>query len=442
MSLGKKLGIRSAEDAIYALATCIVAIYVFLILGVTIFDVLGKHIAYSSKIVVKALNAQFPWLLLLCIVVMYASVFIWIFMGMASFFYKKKPDHITLYNAKLVSVLIPAHNEEAVVKNILQDILGQSYQNFEIIVIAHNCSDNTVETANSVCDSRIKVLDYHSAESGKALALNYGLQFVHGDVIAQFDTDNRIKDPLLFNRAMFYFQDNSIDAIQGALSTSNSKESLLTFLQEVEYDVFSCISWQGRDALKLPCFLAGTGIFITTHTIRQVGGWANSLVEDFELFTRLTLKGKKIIYADNVVVYDEKPATWSAIMKQRSRWVKGHLGVTWKNLDHFGNWLDYLYRLSPLSVFAWWVSNFLYIYYFLTGQISTVNINGWFWISWSTLFFMFMVVTTWKKRGFKRVFALPIYWIFGFHWLFVTFYSLGVRSWNDTKTAHFGRTAS
>jgi len=128
MSLGKKLGVQSAEDSIYALATCIVATYVFLIFGFTIFDVLGKHITYSSKIVIKALDAQFPWLLLLCIVVMYSSVFIWIFMGMASFFYKKKPNHITLHNAKLVSVLIPAHNEEAVVVNILQDILNQSYQ--------------------------------------------------------------------------------------------------------------------------------------------------------------------------------------------------------------------------------------------------------------------------------------------------------------------------
>ncbi|MCX6737657.1 MAG: glycosyltransferase [Candidatus Parcubacteria bacterium] len=442
MNLGKKFGIRCGEDFLYATATLIMAIYVFLILGITFLDGLGIHIAYSSRLVLKPLDAQFPFLLTFCIIVMYSSVFIWVFMGIASFFYKKKPNKITTSTSTLVSVLIPAHNEEAVVKNILSDLLSQSYQNIEIIVIAHNCDDSTVEMARSIYDQRIKVFDYHTTKSGKALALNYGLQFVHGQVIAQFDTDNRIPDPLLFNRAMFYFKNSDIDAVQGALSTSNTQESLLTFLQEVEYDVFSCISWQGRDALKLPCFLAGTGIFITTKTIKEVGGWSNSLVEDFELFTRLTLQKKKIIYADNIVVYDEKPSTWTAIMKQRSRWVKGHLGVTWNNLGNFGNWLDYLYRLSPLSVFAWWLSNFLYIYYFLTGQVSLMNVNGWLWIGWSFLFFTFMVATTWRKRGFKRIFALPIYWIFGFHWLFVTFYSLGVHSWEDTKTVHFGKSTA
>jgi len=434
----RKLGIFSFEDFIYACSTFVLAMYVICILVITLFQIAGQSVIFSSRFSLCSLDIQFPFFLIICIILMYLSMFIWIFMGFASIFYRKKLDLEQEDDSILTSVLIPAHNEEDVIEGILGDLVAQEYKNLEIIVLAHNCTDSTISRAQSVNDLRIKILDVRTRKSGKALALNRGLEEVKGEIIAQFDTDNRIKDKKLFNRAMVYFRDGTVDAIQTELSTSNKFTSLLTFLQEVEYDTFSSISWRGRDVLGLPCFLAGTGIFIRTKILKEMGGWQNSLVEDFELFTRLTLKKKKIVFADNLVVYDEKPPSWSGIMKQRSRWIKGHLKVTWDNLDRFGNWLDYIYRLTPLAVFAWWASNFLYWFYYLTGQISIFNVTGWIWLSWTFTFFAFLTYNSIKKRGWKRALFLPVYWLFGFHWLWASLYSLGVKSWQETKTVHFG----
>jgi cellulose synthase/poly-beta-1,6-N-acetylglucosamine synthase-like glycosyltransferase len=438
MRFFRKLGISSFRDFIYAFSTFVLAMYVICILAITIFQMTGHSVILSSRFSLCSLDMQFPFFLILCVILMYLSMFIWIFMGFASMFYRKKVDLEQKDDSVLISVLIPAHNEENVIENILGDLVAQEYKNLEIIVLAHNCTDKTISRAQSVDDSRIRVLNVRTRKSGKALALNRGLEEVKGKIIAQFDTDNRIKDKRLFNRAIVYFRDETIDAIQTELSTSNNFASLLTFLQEVEYDTFSSISWRGRDVLHLPCFLAGTGIFIRTKTLREMDGWRNSLVEDFELFTRLTLKKKKVVFADNLVVYDEKPPSWSGIMKQRSRWIKGHLRVTWDNLDKFGNWLDYIYRLTPLSVFAWWASNFLYWFYYLTGQISIFNVTGWIWLGWTFTFFTFLTFNSIKKRGWKRASFLPVYWLFGFHWLWASLYSLGVKSWQETKTTHFG----
>jgi len=438
MKLFRKLGIFSLEDCVYAFATLVLAAYVICILLMTLFQISGQSIVLNNSFAPYALDVQFPFFLILCVVLMYLSMFIWILMGLASVFYKKKDDLIEEDDSLLISVLIPAHNEEDVVKNILHDLITQEYKNLEIIVLAHNCNDKTILRAQSVADPRIRVLDIKTRKSGKALALNRGLESASGEIIAQFDTDNRIKDKKLFNRAVAYFKDGKIDAIQTELSTSNKFDSLLTFLQEVEYDTFSSISWRGRDVFHLPCFLAGTGIFIRTKVLREVDGWKNSLVEDFELFTRLTLQNKKIIFADNLVVYDEKPPSWSGIMKQRSRWIKGHLRVTWDNLEKKGNWLDYIYRLSPLAVFAWWASNFLYWFYYLTNQVSVFNVTGWIWLTWTFVFFGFLFYNSIKKRGWKRALFLPVYWLFGFHWLWASLYSLGVKSWQETKTVHYG----
>ncbi|MDD5760855.1 MAG: glycosyltransferase family 2 protein [Candidatus Pacebacteria bacterium] len=438
MKILKKAGIFSLEDFIYASATAILAVYVISILVMTIFQVLGEDVVFQNRFAPYALDIQFPFFLILCVVLMYLSMFIWVLMGLASTWYKKKEDAVINNDSFLISVLIPAHNEEDVIKNILGDLITQEYKNLEIIVLAHNCTDATISKAQSVKDSRIRILDIKTRKSGKALALNRGLESANGEIIAQFDADNKIKDKQLFNRAMAYFEDEKVDAIQAELSTSNKFASLLTFLQEVEYDTFSSVSWRGRDVFQLPCFLAGTGIFIRAKTLREVNGWNNYLVEDFDLFTRLVLKKKRIIFADNIVVYDEKPPSWSGIMKQRSRWIKGHLKVTWDNLDKFGNWLDYIYRLSPLAVFAWWASNFLYWFYYLTNQISIFNVTGWIWLGWTAAFFALLFYNSVKKRGWKRALFLPLYWIFGFHWLWASLYSLGVKSWQETKTTHFG----
>lgn len=179
-------------------------------------------------------------------------------------------------------------------------------------------------------------------------------------------------------------------------------------------------------------------MLIRKQSLLEVNGWNNSLVEDFDLFTRMVLAKQNIIYVDDLIAYDEKPDTWSALIKQRSRWIKGHLKITTTYWNRFGNIVDYLYRLSPLSVFAWWVSTGLYIFYYFTNQISVINISGYIWLGWTILFIGLLVYTTWRKRGFKRIFVVPLYWLFGFHWVWVAIVSLFVQSWSQTKTEHFG----
>jgi cellulose synthase/poly-beta-1,6-N-acetylglucosamine synthase-like glycosyltransferase len=434
----RKLGIQSLEDVVYFWGTTLIAGYGFLILVVTVYQETVGDFLYLNNFFFYSLNIQFPYLLFACIVLMCLNIFNWLFMTLASIFYRKKEKPICWDDSSLISVLIPAHNEENVIGEILKDLVNQKYRNLEILVLAHNCSDRTVERAQSIKDERIRVINYKTRKSGKALSLNEGLGESRGEIIAHFDADNRIKDSLFFNKAIAYFQDKDVAAIQAALAVTNSKSSILSFLQEVEYDIFSSVFWQGRAVLGLPALLAGTGTLLRKDVLAEVLGWENSLVEDFDLFTRLTAKRKKIVYANNITTYDEKPSSWSGIMKQRSRWIKGSLKIFWDYLDYFGNLFDYLYRLLPLVAFSWWVLIFLYFFYFFTGQTSMVSISGWFCLAWNLAFITPLVYTVWRKRGIKGILIIPLYWLFSYHWLWVSLYSLGVTSWQETKTIHFG----
>jgi cellulose synthase/poly-beta-1,6-N-acetylglucosamine synthase-like glycosyltransferase len=89
---------------------------------------------------------------------------------------------------ELCSIIIPARNEESVIKRTVLDCLKQTYQKIEIIVICHNCSDRTYDEAK-VDDPRVKVFDLQTNEAGKGIALNFGVEKSSGNYIMVLDSD-------------------------------------------------------------------------------------------------------------------------------------------------------------------------------------------------------------------------------------------------------------
>lgn len=437
----KKLGIAKSKDIFYLTFVLIIGLFVIFIFYATIYQIATKHMFYTSYFHFPILNVQFPYLLILCVLLMYIPMFILLFIGISGIFYKPKPNLKLDFCNRMISVIIPAYNEESVIKNILSDLISQSYTNFEILVIAHNCTDDTAQRAREAGNQKVKIIEYATQNIGKALALNRGLQEAAGEVVAQFDADNRIKDPDFLKKAIVYFEDPMIAGIQSEVVASNPNSSWLSLMIDLEGNIFNEISCFGREVLGLNCFMAGTGAILRKKDLLEIGGWNNSLIEDFELSIRYSLKKKKLCYADNLKTYDEKPATWSDLIRQRRRWVKGYLQLFLENLANFGNFIDYIYRLSPLSIFAWWTSTFLYLFYFFTGQISIWSPGSFLWIGLALIFPILLIYILLKSRryGRKKIFLFCFfYWFFEFHWLWAGLTSLTVRSWADTKTVHNG----
>lgn len=78
----------------------------------------------------------------------------WVFFAVSSLFYHSPKTNEKTESSKMVSVFIPANNEGKVIGNLISDLLVQTYKNFEIIVIPHNCKDNTEEVALRYSESK------------------------------------------------------------------------------------------------------------------------------------------------------------------------------------------------------------------------------------------------------------------------------------------------
>lgn len=89
----------------------------------------------------------------------------------------------------LVSVIMPSYNTAEFIKETIESVLHQTYQNFEIIIVDDCSTDNTDEVVSSIKDERIKYLK-NEKNSGAAISRNRALREAKGEWIAFLDSDD------------------------------------------------------------------------------------------------------------------------------------------------------------------------------------------------------------------------------------------------------------
>lgn len=89
----------------------------------------------------------------------------------------------------LVTVILPTHNRAALVGRAISSVLGQTYENLELIVIDDASTDHTRDVLAGFNDSRLRVL-HAQVNKGVAAARNLGLERARGDLVAFNDDDD------------------------------------------------------------------------------------------------------------------------------------------------------------------------------------------------------------------------------------------------------------
>lgn len=108
----------------------------------------------------------------------------------------------------LVSVLIPARNEEQNISHVLEDLLNQDYSHVEVIVLNDMSDDATAEIAASFArrDNRIRLINADRLPEGwlgKTRACHVLSQHAAGDYFLFLDADVRVGNHLIHNAISF-----------------------------------------------------------------------------------------------------------------------------------------------------------------------------------------------------------------------------------------------
>jgi len=117
----------------------------------------------------------------------------------------------------LISVLVPARNEEANIANCLESLIKQDYANYEIIIIDDNSIDKTYEIAMDYAKKypNIKVIKCPEKPEGwlgKSYALHFGVKEASGDYFAFIDADVTLSSQIL-SKAFWFLNEKKADMI-------------------------------------------------------------------------------------------------------------------------------------------------------------------------------------------------------------------------------------
>ncbi|RPI29588.1 MAG: glycosyltransferase family 2 protein [Acidobacteria bacterium] len=111
----------------------------------------------------------------------------------------------------LVSVVIPAYNQAAFVGDAISSVLGQTYQNFEIMVVDDHSPDNTFEVVAQFRDSRVHLLR-HEKNQRLPGARNTGIRASRGEIIALLDADDIFHPEKLQRHVEFLLRNSQVGA--------------------------------------------------------------------------------------------------------------------------------------------------------------------------------------------------------------------------------------
>jgi len=225
-----------------------------------------------------------------------------------------------------VTVLVPAYNEESLIRETVQSLLDQVYPGeLWIKVINDGSSDGTADEVESMLasSSYLELINL-TVNGGKSEALNDALVTCETELVITVDADCWIlKDAVRHLVQRLLSDPPDTQAVAGSILIRNSRINWIT--QAQEWDYFLGIAAIKRIQSLFQGTLVAQGAFsiYRKQALEAVGGWPKTVGEDIVLSWRLLSKGYRIGHAEDACAFTMCPTTLRQFVKQRQRWSRG-----------------------------------------------------------------------------------------------------------------------
>lgn len=318
-----------------------------------------------------------------------------------------------------ITVLVPAHNEEALLPITLAALQEQTRPPDRVVVVADNCTDRTVEIAAQMGHD---VFESSGNRDRKAGALNQALKRLlptlgAADLVMVMDADTSLGERFLEVAEQEFRQDDELSAV-GGLFFGDRGSGMLGQFQRNEYARYST---QVKVRHGRVFVLTGTASVFRSEVLMDVAAGRGvfvpgtpgdvydtvALTEDNELTLALKSLGATMTSPAECGVVTEIMPTWRALWVQRKRWQRGAL----ENLAEYGLTLGTArYWLQQIGLGYGALAFLLYISTFAITLLFGIDIT-WvlFWVFIGFLFVGERVITAWSAGWRGRFLAALLF---------------------------------
>jgi len=236
-----------------------------------------------------------------------------------------RPRRIELVNARTnIAVVVPAHNEEAVIAGTVAGLLQNLSPDGRLLVVADNCVD---ATANAARQAGAEVLERNDpSRRGKGFALAAGLRRLESDppdVVVFVDADCQFRKgrPSDLARAALVF-DAPVQCLNLMVAGADASR-----LAEFAWAIKNDLRPEGFARLGLPCQLTGTGMAIPWSRIDPCRFATAHVTEDVLIGVDCALRGRAPRFFREVNIVSVFPESAGGRSDQKRRWLHGHLAL-------------------------------------------------------------------------------------------------------------------
>jgi hyaluronan synthase len=237
-----------------------------------------------------------------------------------------------------VSVIVPALNEEDLIRKSIDSIFASNYpeDKLEVIAINDGSSDLTLFgmlSAKRIYGERLRVISFRS-NLGKRRALYSGLKIARGEFVVTVDADSKIGRSAIRNLVIPLMEDLRIGAVGGRVAVLNERQNLLTRMLAIRYALSFDYGRAYQSVYGTVFVCPGALTAYRKSVLRSfIRDWVHQSFmntqclhgEDRSLTTYILRKGYRTKYQSNAVVYTKVPGNFRQMNRMYVRWTRSYL---------------------------------------------------------------------------------------------------------------------
>lgn len=240
-----------------------------------------------------------------------------------------------------MSVVIPAHNEEANIQKCLISLIESDYpkNKLELIVVDDGSTDETVNIVKRcqvdaiIHGKEIKIIE--KGHTGKVHTLNTGIKQTQGEIIVTIDADIKIASSALINIAKPFIENPLVGAATGYIEIqwdeTKKDDFMKMFFSKSEFlEYLSSFNFERSYQSFVYSIYTMSGAFsaFRRNIIGKIGGyWPVTVSEDMHATMMLHKKKIKIVNVPDAVAFADAITDYDTLYSQRVRWSRGQLEV-------------------------------------------------------------------------------------------------------------------